>query len=149
MHFLNTSFILDIAVNVLDTSFILDIAVSFLDTSLIFRYCCNLAKFIIDIREGGREIRPWTHHNVFWTQIIHKIYSVPLWFYTEPLILSSEPLNLKFMKKNLRSYTILKTNSLDYHDGVHFVDMCKFWNFTKKIVWTSMLRKNVKEILFL
>ena len=31
-------------------------------------------------------------------------------------------------------YLILKTNSLDYHDGVHFVAMCKFWNIAQKII---------------
>ena len=39
----------------------------------------------------------------------------------------------------------LKENSVEYHDGAHFVAMCKFWNKAKK---TSMLRKNVRDIFF-
>ena len=42
------------------------------------------------------------------------------------IMLSSEPLNLKSMKNCFRSYLILKANSDDYHDGVHFVAKCKF-----------------------
>ena len=102
--------------------------------------------------EGGRMIRPWTHPIVYGTQVIRKIYSVPLRFYSEPLKLSSEPLKLKSVTKCFMSYLILKTNSVDYHDGVHFVAMCKFWNIAKKnFFYTSsyMLRKNVKEILLL
>ena len=83
--------------------------------------------------EGGWEIRPWIHHIVFRTQVILKIYSVPLWFYSEPLMLSSEPLHLKSVKKCFTSYLILKANSVHYHDGVHFVAMCKFWTNAKNI----------------
>ena len=60
-------------------------------------------------------------------------------------MLSSEPHDLKSVKICFMSDLIFKTNSVDYHDGVHFVAMCKF--LQKKL--TSMLRKNVKEILFL
>ena len=75
--------------------------------------------------EGGREIRSITHHIVFGTQIIRKIFFVPLQFFSEHLMLSSEPLNLKSMKKCFMSYLIFKTNSVDSHDGVHFVVMSK------------------------
>ena len=39
-------------------------------------------------------------------------------------MLSSDPLNLKSMKKCVMPNLILKTNSVDYHDGVHFVVIC-------------------------
>ena len=91
------------------------------------------------------EIRPWPHHIVFGTQIIRKIYSVPLRFYSEPLMLSSEPLNLKSMKKCFRSYLILTNNSVDYHEGVHFVALCKFWNILKKIFLDFYAVENCKR----
>ena len=78
--------------------------------------------------EGGREIRPWNHRIEFDTQVIRKIYTVPLRFHSEPLMLSSKPLNLKSVKKCFMSYLNLKTNSVDYPDSVHFVAMFKFWN---------------------
>ena len=31
------------------------------------------------------------------------------------------------------SYLSLKTNSVAYHDGVHFVAIRKFWNIANKI----------------
>ena len=51
------------------------------------------------------------------------LFRIPLRFYLEPLMLSSQPRNLKYVKKCFMSYLILKTNSVDYHDGVHFVAM--------------------------
>ena len=73
----------------------------------------------------GRDIRSWTHHIVFEKQVIHKIH-------LEPLMLSSEPLKMKSVKKCFMSYLILKTTSVDYHDGVNFDAMCKFWNIANK-----------------
>ena len=43
----------------------------------------------------------------------------------------------------------IKTNSVDYCDGVQHVAICKFWNCAKNILYTSMLRKLVKEYLLL
>ena len=40
-----------------------------------------------------------------------------------------------------------KDKSVDYHDGVYIVAMCKFLNIAKKRFFkTYMLRKNVNEI---
>ena len=91
---------------------------------------CHNHDSILDLYEGGREIRPWTHRIVLGTHVISKIYSVPLRYSSKPLMLCSEPLNLKSANKCLMSY-LIKTNS-DYHNGVHFVAVCKFWNIAKK-----------------
>ena len=50
------------------------------------------------------------------------------------LMLSSEPLNLKSVKKCFMFYLILSTNSGDYHDGE---------TLQKRFFYTAMLRKNV------
>ena len=36
-------------------------------------------------------------------------------------------------------------NSVDYHDGVHFVAMCKFWNILKKIFLDLYAVENCKR----
>ena len=98
--------------------------------------------------EGGREIRPWTHRIVFRTQVIFKNYSLPLIFYSELLMFSSEPLNLKSVKAYLWSYLILKTNSVDYHDGVHLVAIWKFWNIAKRFFILLRFVKMQKKLCY-
>ena len=41
-------------------------------------------------------------------------------------------------KKKFMSYLNLRTKFVDYHDGVHFVAMCKFWNIVKQKIIKSL-----------
>ena len=47
---------------------------------------------------------------------------------------------------------MLKKNSVDYHDGVYCVAMCKFWNIAKKFFFRIMccikINRNVFIIIF-
>ena len=95
----------------------------------IFATCSSRKKSFLNNFEppSPEGIRPWTNRIVFGTQVIRKIYSVPLRFYSEPLMLSFEPHDLK----TFEIFYDLKTNSVDYHDSMHFVPLCKFWNIAK------------------
>ena len=67
---------------------------------------------------------------------IRKIYSTSL-------VLSSKFIDLMSIKKCLMTHLNLDKFFWNYV-GVHSVAMCKLLNFTKLIVWPSMLRKNVR-----
>ena len=67
-----------------------------------------IRNILLYIREGGI---------VFGAQVIRKNFSVPLRFYQEPLMLSSKPHNMKSVQNLF--YLMLKTNSAEYHDGMH------------------------------
>ena len=114
-------------------SLVLPVVLTHRDTWL-YMITSNVHKILTVLYEGRRVIRPWNHHIVFGTQIIRKIYSVPLRFYSEPPHVEFRTSQSDVHEKMFfLSYLILKKNNVDYHDGVHFDAMCKSWNIAKKI----------------
>ena len=90
------------------------------DCSRLYKIVQDCSRFyMFNLAERGREGNSTMNpsHCIRNTGNSQNLFRVTLILFGAALMLSSEPLNLKSVKKWYIPYLILKTNSVDYHDA--------------------------------